>query len=120
MKKLFIAAALILSVVGYSQSKEQDLNQEIRTSKEYKKELSTLKMSLDQETQYFQLVKKYIKLNDELFEANVSSADRIKKEDALEEKKYAELKNFLSEEQLTAYKKIASERVAANRAQKKH
>lgn len=120
MKKLFVASVFLLSMAGYSQMSSQELDQKLRTSKEYKNELSVLKLSLDQESQYFQITKKYVKLNDDLYEQNVSNSEFNKKEDELEDKKYAELKNFLSEEQLANYKKVATERRTANRSKKKY
>ena len=55
MKKLFVTLVLLLSVTV---SAQQELDQKIRTSSDYKKELSVLKLTLDQEPQYFQIVKK--------------------------------------------------------------
>ena len=120
MKKLIALSVLLLSIAGYSQTNTQESDQKLRTSKEYKKELSVLKLSTDQEAQYFQLTKKYARLNDELYELNIPSSEVIHKEDALEEKKYAEMKQLLSEEQLVTYKKVASEKITAERARKKH
>ncbi|MFC7773260.1 hypothetical protein [Flavobacterium sp. GCM10027622] len=116
MKKLFIVSVLLLSIAGYSQTANKDL----RTSKEYKKEVSVLKLSSEQEAQYFQLTNKYVGLNDELMEMNIPSSEVVKKQDALEEKKYAEMQQLLSEEQFTTYKKLAADKIAAARNLKKY
>lgn len=117
MKKLFVTLVLLLSITV---SAQQELDQKIRTSNDYKKELSVLKLTLDQEPQYFQIVKKYIVLNYDLQELNISSTEVKKREDVLEEKKCDELKNILSQEQLTSYKKLSTERITADRAKKRY
>ncbi|MCL9805652.1 hypothetical protein NAT51_08965 [Flavobacterium amniphilum] len=117
MKKLFVTLVLLLSVTV---SAQQELDQKIRTGSDYKKELSVLKLTLDQEPQYFQIVKKYIVLNYDLQELNIPSTEVKKREDVLEEKKCDELKNILSLEQLASYKKLSTERITADRAKKRY
>jgi hypothetical protein len=117
MKKLFVTVVLLLSITV---SAQQELDQKIRTSNDYKKELSVLKLTLDQEPQYFQIVKKYIVLNYDLQELNIPSTEVRKREEVLEEKKCDELKNVLSLEQLASYKKLIAERVSADKARKRY
>ncbi len=120
MKKLFVVSVFLFSLTSFAQSKLEHLDKEIRADKEYKKEVTVLKLSSVQEEQYLQITKKYLLSVEDVRELNIPSEEVRKKEDVLELQKAEELQKILNESQFAKYKEIAAEKITAYRSKKRY